>query len=87
VRWGGELLLTGLYASGGAGMLVFAIRRKLRFMALLPGFFLSAAGIVFHENGMASTYILLVLGICVAAFGIWHVIQHSTFTTHQPGNF
>jgi hypothetical protein len=78
VRWGSELLVTGIYTIGGAGMLFFAIRRKLRLMMLLPGLFLIAAGIVFHNNGIASTYGLLAIGICMVAFGIWRYIRRST---------
>jgi len=74
IRWGQELLITGLYAICGAGILVGAIRKKSRFLMFLPGILLTAAGIVLRNNRMLNTYALLVIGILMLAFGIfWYV--------------
>jgi hypothetical protein len=70
IRWGSELLITSLYTIAGMGMLVFAFSKRSRFFLLLPGVFVIVAGIVFHSNGMISTYILLVLGVIMTALGI-----------------
>jgi hypothetical protein len=69
-RWGSELLITSLYTIAGVCMLVFAFRKRSRFFLLLPGIFMILAGIVFHSNGMISTYILLVIGVIMVALGI-----------------
>ena len=77
VRWGFELLITSIYTIGGAGMLISAIRRKLRFFLLFPGVIVTAAGIVFHNNRMISTYTLLGIGILVMASGILLYVRAS----------
>ncbi len=74
-RWGFELLLTGMYTLGGAGMIAFAAWKKVRFMTVFPGLIVIAAGIVFRNNGMVSTYALLVLGIVITAAGIYQFIR------------
>lgn len=74
-RWGLELLLTGAYTLGGAGMIAFATWKKVRFMTILPGLLVIAAGIVFHNNRMVSTYALLVCGILLAAVGIHQTVR------------
>jgi murein DD-endopeptidase MepM/ murein hydrolase activator NlpD len=74
-RWEFELLISGIYAIGGAVMLVFAIRKKSRLFSIFPGIILVAAGIVFHNKGMVSTYTLLVIGILILGFGIYHSIR------------
>jgi murein DD-endopeptidase MepM/ murein hydrolase activator NlpD len=78
IRWGFELLITSIYTIGGMGMIAFAVRRKLRFLLIFPGIILIAAGIVFHNNGMVSSYMLLVIGVVLAAFGIFIYIGRST---------
>jgi len=70
IRWGSEFLITSLYTIGGVCMLAFAFRKRSLFFLLLPGVFVIVAGIVFHSNGMISTYILLVLGVIMIALGI-----------------
>lgn len=70
IRWGLELLLTSVYSLGGAGMIAFAVRKRLRFFLIFPGITVTAAGIVFHNNGMISTHTLLAIGILMTAFGI-----------------
>ncbi len=72
VRWGGELLITGIYTICGVGILTLAVRKKNRYMLLFPGPLLIVAGIVFHNNGMASTYVLLVIGIFLMAIGFFY---------------
>lgn len=74
-RWGLELLLTGVYTLGGAGMITFAARKKVRFMMIFPGLLVSAAGIVFHNNHMVSTYALFVSGILITAVGIYQLVR------------
>lgn len=69
-RWGSELLITSLYTIAGVGLLLFAFRKRSRLFLLLPGVFMIVAGIVFHSNGMISTYILLVIGVIMTALGI-----------------
>lgn len=68
-RWGLELLITSLYTLGGAGFLAWAVKKKLRFMLLLPGLLVSAAGVVFHGNHMTSTFVLLAIGVAMLAVG------------------
>ncbi|NTU54688.1 MAG: M23 family metallopeptidase [Anaerolineales bacterium] len=70
IRWGLELLLISIYTIGGALMIAFAVRKKLRFLSIFPGMIAIAAGIVFHNNGMVNTYTLLVIGIIMIASGI-----------------
>ena len=70
VRWGGELLITSIYTIGGTGLVALAIKRKLRFFLIFPGIIVTAAGIVAHNNGMVSTYALLVIGFIMEIFGI-----------------
>jgi len=77
-RWGFELLVSGIYAVGGAGMLAYAIRKKSRLFLIFPGIIVITSGIVFHNNGMVSTYALLVIGILIMAFGIYHYIRRLT---------
>jgi murein DD-endopeptidase MepM/ murein hydrolase activator NlpD len=74
-RWGLELFISGIYTIGGAGMLVYAIRKKSRFFMIFLGIIAIAAGIVFRSNGMVSTYTLLVIGILILAVGIYHYIR------------
>jgi len=74
-RWGFELLVSGIYAVGGAGMFVYAIRKKSRLFLIFPGIIAITAGIVFLNNGMVSTYALLVDGILIMAFGFYHYIR------------
>jgi murein DD-endopeptidase MepM/ murein hydrolase activator NlpD len=73
IRWGQGLLITGLYASCGAGMLVEAIRKKWRLFLIFPGILLVVAGIVLRNNRMLSTYALLLIGILMLAFGIFRL--------------
>ncbi|HSO12035.1 MAG TPA: hypothetical protein VLT51_06640, partial [Anaerolineales bacterium] len=75
IRWGQELLITGLYAVFGAGILVGAIRKKWRLFLIFPGILVTAAGIVLHNNQMLSTYTLLVIGTLMLAVGIAHYIR------------
>lgn len=70
VRWAGELLITGLYATGGAGMLIFGVLKHVRWMLLAPGILMVAAEIVFHNNGMATTWALLGIGLIVLVTGV-----------------
>ncbi len=74
-RWGLELLLTGAYTLGGAGMILLASRKKIRFLMIFPGLLVIAAGIVFRDNRMVSTYALLVSGILITAVGIYQLIR------------
>ena len=78
IRWGFELLISGIYAIGGAGMLVYAMRKKSRLFLIFPGMIAIAAGIVFHNNGIVSTYTLLGIGVLIMAFGICHCIRRPT---------
>ena len=77
-RWGFELLISGIYAIGGAGLLVFAIRKKSRIFLIVPGIIVTAAGIVFHNKGMVSSYTLLMIGIVILAFGICFYVRRFT---------
>jgi len=73
-RWGIELLITGSYTVFGVGMLLFAVRKNWPFFLFFPGILLIAAGIVLHNNGMLSTYSLLVIGILIAGIGcLWFI--------------
>ena len=77
IRWGQELLITGLYGIFGTSFLVGTIRKKSRFLPILPGILLVAAGIVLHNNRMLNTYALLVMGILMLAFGIFYYVRRS----------
>jgi murein DD-endopeptidase MepM/ murein hydrolase activator NlpD len=70
IHWSGELIITTIYTLGGAGMLVFAFRKKWRFMLLFPAFIVITAGIIFHNNGTLNTYTLLEIGLLLAAVSI-----------------
>jgi hypothetical protein len=78
IRWGFELLISGIYALCGAGSLVLGIRKRLRLLLVFPGIIVIAAGIVLHNNGMVRTYTLLVIGILITAFGFYHYIRRCT---------
>jgi murein DD-endopeptidase MepM/ murein hydrolase activator NlpD len=78
-RWGLELLIASLYTIGGVGMFVGVSRKKTRILVLLPGSFIIVAGIVFYNNGMIRSYLLLVIGILILAVGIYYYIRR-TFT-------
>ena len=78
IRWGQELIITSLYSICGAGILVGAIRKKWRLFLVFPGFLVTAAGIVLHNNRMLSTYGLLVVGILLLVVGIYLSIRRST---------
>jgi murein DD-endopeptidase MepM/ murein hydrolase activator NlpD len=78
IRWGQELIITSLYSICGAGILVGAIRKKWRLFLVFPGFLVTAAGIVLHNNRMLSTYVLLVVGILLLVVGIYLSIRRST---------
>jgi hypothetical protein len=77
IRWGFELLLTSTYTIGGVGMIFFAVRKKLRHFLIFPGVIVMAGGIVFHDNGMISTYTLLASGILMTIFGILLFIRQA----------
>jgi murein DD-endopeptidase MepM/ murein hydrolase activator NlpD len=79
-RWGFELLISGIYAIGGTVMLVFAIRKKSRLFLIFPGIIAVTAGIVFLNNGMVSSHTLLVMGLLILAFGIYHCLRRLTPT-------
>ena len=72
---GFEILLTSIYTLGGAGMVAFAVRKKQRFFMVLPGILVIAAGIVFYNNHVLSTYTLLGLGIPILASGIYYFVR------------
>ena len=73
-RWGLELLITGLFTIGGI-IFIVTNREKQRFLLLFPGLIASVAGVVFHRNGLLSSYILLVVGILILAVGIYYFIR------------
>ncbi|MEJ2597538.1 MAG: M23 family metallopeptidase [Anaerolineales bacterium] len=76
-RWGFELLITSLYSIGGASMIAMAIKKKLNFFLVVPGCIVIIAGIVLHHNGILTTYVLLAMGIALAAFGTFTSISRS----------
>jgi uncharacterized membrane protein HdeD (DUF308 family) len=76
-RWGLELFITSIYTIAGAGMLIYAVRRKIGFLLLFPGIITVVAGIVFHNNRMVSSYTLLVIGILMLLAGIYYFIRQS----------
>ena len=75
IRWGLELLMTSIYAIAGAGMLITAVRKKIRFLMLFPGILLIAAGIVLRNNRVLSSYALLVIGILIMVVGIYYFVR------------
>jgi len=83
VRWGLGILITLGYSAAGAGMLVFAIRRKQRLFFVLPGLLLIAAGIVLHGNGVLRTYALLAVGVVLTGVGIY---RYAPLSRHRSAN-
>ena len=77
IRWGQEFLITGLYSICGAGILAGAIRKKSRFLSILPGALLVAAGIVLRSRGLLTTCSLLAIGILILAVGGYFLIRGS----------
>jgi murein DD-endopeptidase MepM/ murein hydrolase activator NlpD len=71
-RWGFELLITSIYTVGAVSMVIFGVKKKNRFLLLFPGIMVIAAGIVFHINGMMTSYTLLAIGIVILAVGIYY---------------
>ena len=82
--WGVELLITGIYALGGVSMFALAVRKNAPLFTVLPGILLIAAGIVFHNNGMMRTPIVLVIGVGLAALGIWRYIRRAMLKPAGP---
>jgi len=76
-RWGLELLFAGLFTIGGVNMLIVASRKKTRFLSLIPGFVITAVGIVVHNKGLIRSYMLLVIGILILAVGIYYYIRRA----------
>lgn len=76
IHWGQEMLITGFYTTFGVIILIVAIRKKMRLFLIFPGIFLTAAGIILHNNEVLSTYTLLVIGIIVLAVGIVRYFRH-----------
>lgn len=76
-RWGFELLITSIYTVCAVSMVIYGVRKKLRFLLLFPGILVVAAGIVFHNNGMMSSYTLLVIGILILAVGLSYYRRRS----------
>jgi len=72
-RWGIELLITSIYGIFGAGMLLGVARKKIRLLLIVPGIFVTAAGIVLY-NKLMGTYVLLAIGILMLAIGIYMYI-------------
>lgn len=69
-RWGLEILLTGIYSIGGGLMVFLSVKKNIRLLLVFPGIVVTAGGIVFHNNGMISTYTLFALGILMTIFGV-----------------
>ena len=77
IRWGVELLVTGAYGLGGTVMLIMGIRKKSKITMLLPGPFLTLAGVVLLNNRIVSTYALLGIGIVVMLCSIYAYIRQA----------
>ena len=85
-RWGGELFIIGIYTISGVGLLISGIKMKLPFLWLFPGGVAIIAAIVLHNNGMASTYSLLVMGILMLLLGFFFLVRYRLYEVvlHLP---
>ncbi len=50
-------------------MIAYGIWKKLPYLVFLPGGLLIAAGVIFYNKGMLSTYSLLAIGIILTILG------------------
>lgn len=86
VRWGLEVLITLAYSAAGAGMLVYALRKKTRVFYLAPGCLVLLAGAVLHARGMLQTPVLLAAGAALFAAGAWRIaVPGARPQAHPPG--
>jgi len=76
-RWGVEMLVTVAYGLGGTVMLIIGIRKKSKITILLPGPFLTLAGVVLLNIRVIRTYALLGIGIVVMICGIYAYIRQA----------
>lgn len=70
-RWGFEVLITSLYTTWGAGMLVAGIKKRMTVLMLFPGIMMTVAGIVLHSRRLLETVALLALGVVFAVIGVY----------------
>lgn len=75
--WGFELAITLVYTLAGVGILVNAIRKKLRVIIFLIPLLLVAAGIVLHHSQLLRTPVLLVIGILLGYFVLGWAVMNS----------
>jgi len=68
------IIITLGYSAMGSGMLRLLSRRRPRFLILLPGLLVVAAGIVLAGNGMLQTHTLLGVGVLLTVIGAWRLV-------------
>jgi murein DD-endopeptidase MepM/ murein hydrolase activator NlpD len=74
-RWWIELLLGAMYLVGGLFSLVFGIKRDKPLTLVLSGGISLAAGWFFYNDGWRMSYVLLGMGILIAALGLYGTIR------------
>jgi len=84
LTWGLGILITLLYSAAGTGIFLAALRKKQRFLLVMPGILVVAAGIVLHGNGLLRTYTLLAVGVVLTGVGIYRSALLSRYRpSHQ----
>ena len=82
-RWAFDLLSTSLFTLGGVSMLINAYKKKTRFLLLIPGFIVTVAGIVLHNNGLMRGYILPLIGTLILIAGVYYYIRRPIPKLHD----
>ena len=78
--WGGELLFTGVYLFGGACVLVYATRKDKPLALVAYAIVFTAAGWIFYNKRMATSYVLVAMAVLFLAIGVYRSIRRSTKT-------
>jgi hypothetical protein len=74
-------VITLLYSAAGTGIFLAALRKKQRFLLVMPGMLVVAAGIVLHGNGLLRTYTLLAVGVVLTGIGIY---RYALLSRYRP---
>jgi len=83
VKWGIELLFTGIYMCGGISVLVFATRKNKPFLLVLSGVVLLAAGWIFYTDGWKMAYALFSMAGLLLALGGYRYLRRFLNTEAQ----
>jgi len=83
VRWGIEVLFTGIYLSGGLFVLVYATRREKPLVPIAYSGMLAVAGWFFYRGGWRTSYLLFAMAIALVAAGLYRMIRGVTASRSQ----